>query len=153
MDRANITFWLSIAGFATSSILAIIKGLEFYSSRRAAFTADVRLTSSQEVGNTIVLLNKSGIPATISYFELVWMERRRLLGWPVPFLWKVIQTESPIDPPDGYDETVAPHAVHSLWFNEEYHFDWEGDLKQDIYLKLWLVGRGSPIWIWITGPK
>jgi hypothetical protein len=129
------------------------KGLEFHSSRRANFTADIRLTGSEQVGNTIVLLNKSGVPATISYFELVWLERRRLLGCRVPFLWKVVETLSTIDPPDGYDETVIPQAVHSLWFGEEYHFDWGKHLKQDIYLKLWLVGRGSPIRIWITGPK
>jgi hypothetical protein len=152
MDRADISFWLSITSFATSSVLAVFKAFEFYSSRRAAFAADVRLTGSEEVGNEIVLLNKSSIPATISYFELEWTERQRVLGWPIPFTRKVIYTSSPIDPVDGYGVTVAPHEVHSLRFVEQDHFDWGFHLKQDIYLKLWLVGRGSPISIWVTGP-
>jgi hypothetical protein len=38
-------------------------------------------------------------------------------------------------------------------FREENHFDWGVSLKQDIYLKLWLVGRASPVWLWITGPE
>lgn len=153
MDRADISFWLSIAGFATSSILAVIKGVEFYGSRRVTFSAETRLTSSEQYGNTIVLLNKSNIPATISYFELAWTEQRSLLGCRIPLTRKVIYTESPIDPPDGYDATVPPHTTHSLLFREENHFDWGVSLKQDIYLKLWLVGRGSPIWLWITVPK
>jgi hypothetical protein len=153
MDRNDIAFALSIAGFVTSSVLAIIKGFEFYSARRANFTADVRLTSSEQIGNTVVLLNKSGVAATISYYELVWTERRRVLGWPIPFFRKVVRTDSPIDPPDGYDETVAPQAIHRLWFGEEYHFDWGYDLAHDVYLKIWLVGRRRPIWLWVTGPK
>jgi hypothetical protein len=153
MDRADVSFWLSIAGFATSIVLAIIKGFEFYSDRRVVFTADARLTSSEDIGNTVMLLNKSSIPATISYFELVWTEPRSLFGWKIPFTRKVVATDSPLDPPDGYDETVPPRETHRLWFGEEHHFDWGVSLKQDIYLKLWLVGRSSPIWLWITGPK
>jgi hypothetical protein len=152
MDRADVSFWLSIAGFATSAVLAAIKGYEFYSARRVVFTADARLTSSEDIGNTIVLLNKSSIPATISYFELAWTEQRLVFGWKIPFTRRVLETDSPLEPPDGYDETVPPHMTHSLWFGEESHFDWGPDLKQDIYLKLWLVGRTSPIWLWITGP-
>jgi hypothetical protein len=152
MDRADISFWLSIAGFAMSAVLAIIKGYEFYSAHRVVFTADPRLTSSEDIGNTIVLLNKSSIPATISYFELAWTERRSLLGLHIPFTRKVIETDSPLDPPYGYDETVPPYMTHEIAFREENHFDWGSTLKRDIYLKLWLVGRSSPIWLWITGP-
>jgi hypothetical protein len=152
MDRADISFWLSIAGFAMSTALAIVKGYEFYSARRVVFTADPRLTSSEDIGNEIVLLNKSSIPVTISYFELVWIDYWRLLGRRIPFTSRVVRDETPLDPPYGYDESVPPHATHSLSFRDEYHFDWGKDLKQDIYLKLWLVGRNSPIWLWITGP-
>jgi uncharacterized membrane protein len=66
MDRADVSFWLSVTGFATSTVLAIIKGVEFYAARRIVFTADTRLTNNREIGNTIVLLNKSNIPTTIS---------------------------------------------------------------------------------------
>lgn len=152
MDRADVSFWLSIAGFATSTVLAIIKGVEFYGTRRITFSADVRLTSSEDIGNTIVLLNKSDIPATISYFELVWTGPRTILGLRFPFTRKVIDVDSPLDPPDGYDVTVPPHETHQLWFREDNHFEWGISLKQNIYLKLWIVGHSSPIWLWITGP-
>jgi hypothetical protein len=152
MDRADVSFWLSIAGFATSSILAIIKGVEFYGSRRLSFTADARLTSSEDIGSTIILLNKSSIPATISYFELVWIEPRTLWGMRIPFTRKIVGSDTWIDPPDGYDALVPPHETHELWFRGDHHFEWGQDLKQEIYLKLWLVGRDSPLWLWITGP-
>jgi hypothetical protein len=146
MDRGDITFWLSIAGFATSSVLAVLKGVEFFGSRRVAFTADVRLTSSEDVGNTITLLNKSNVPATISYFELVWVEPRKIFGVPIPFTQKITDTRSPVEPSYGYDESVAPHATHTLSFTGEDHYEW-GDGAPLIYLKMWLVGRKSPIWL------
>jgi len=152
MDRADVSFWLSIAGFVTSTVLAAVKGVEFYSSRRVVFAANSRFTGSYEIGNTVVLLNKSNIPAIISYFELVWTEQRTFAGWPLPLTRKVVHSETPVDPVDGCEITVAPHGITSLLFNEENHFDWGGSLKHAIYLKLWLVGRGSPIWLWITGP-
>jgi hypothetical protein len=108
MDHAEVSFWLSIASFATSSILAVIKAVEFRSARRVALTADARLTSSEEVGNTVVLLNRSGMPVTISYFELVWVEKRKFLGLSIPFTRKIVDEDSPADPSQGYDETIAP---------------------------------------------
>jgi hypothetical protein len=152
MDRADVAFWLSIVATATSFALALLKGFEFYTERRIRFDADVRLTSSEDIGNTIVLLNKSNIPATISYFDLAWVERRSIFGWPLPFTRKVVTDRSPIDPPYGYDETIPPHCTHQLRFTEVDHFDWGKQLNQHIYLRLWLAGRNAPIWIWVTGP-
>jgi hypothetical protein len=60
---------------------------------------------------------------------------------------RIVLDESPIDQPDGYYVTIAPHDTHTLSFTEEDHFGWGRDLKQDIYLRLWLIGRRSPIWI------
>jgi hypothetical protein len=153
MDRADVAFWLSIVATGTSFALALLRSYEFYTERRISFDVDVRLTGSEDIGNTIVLLNKSSIPATISYFDLAWIERRTLFGWPIPFTRKVVLDHSPIEPPDGYDQTIPPHAVHTFLFREENHFDWGWKLKQDIYLRLWLMGRNSSVWIWITGPQ
>jgi hypothetical protein len=149
MDRADVSFWLSIVGTTVAVILAIIKGYEFFSGLWPRITAEPRLTSSEEVGNTIVLLNKSSIPANISFFDLAWVERQTLFGWTIPFTWKVVSKESPIEPSIGYDAMIPPHATHSLSFTEQDHFDWGANLKQDIYLRLWLIGRNSPIWLLI----
>jgi len=152
MNRADISFWLSIIGTTVAVALAIIKGYEFFQGVRPRIKASVTLTGSEEVGNTVVLLNKSSIPANLAYFDLAWIERKFLFGWPVPFTRRVVMTDSPIDPPDGYYVTIPPHDTHTLSFTEENHFGWGGDLKTDIFLRLWLIGRRSPIWVWLTGP-
>jgi hypothetical protein len=43
MDRTDVTFWLSIAAFAVSATLAIIKGIEFFSARLATRRAKIPL--------------------------------------------------------------------------------------------------------------
>ena len=115
--------------------------------------SEATLTSSEEIGNTIKILNASAIPVTISYFELAWTERRKVFGIPIPFTRKEVSTDSPIDPPDSYDALVLPHQTITLNFSDKYRFDWGKDLKHDIYLKVWLVGQGGPKWLWITGPS
>lgn len=152
MDKADVSFWLSIAGFCISVVLAIVKLIEFFITRRVKLKADASLTSSGDIGNTITILNASAIPVTISYFELSWVERKKIWSIPIPFTRLEVSTESPIDPPDGYDALVLPHQTHSITFSGEYHFDWGGSLEHDIYLKVWLVGQGRPTWLWVTGP-
>lgn len=145
MDRADVSFWLSIIGTITAFVLAFVKGYEFFSAGRIRLKATVTLTSREDIGNTIVILNKSAIPANIHYFDLAWVERRPLFGLPIPFLRKVVRDDSPIDAGDTYHAVIAPHSTHTLGFSEQYHFDWGVNLKQDIYLRLWLVGREGPI--------
>ena len=41
--------------------------------------------SLEEQGNTVTLINKSSIPAHISYFDLAWVEKRTLFGLKIPF--------------------------------------------------------------------
>jgi hypothetical protein len=48
---------------------------------------------------------------------------------------KVIYSEKPLDPMDGCEIALSSHAVYSLSFTDEYHFDRSGNLKQAIYLK------------------
>ena len=51
---------------------------------------------------------------------------------------------------DTCDITVPPHQQYSLNFREENHFGWHGE--DELYLRLSLVGRRSPLWLWVTGP-
>jgi hypothetical protein len=148
MDQAAISFWLSIVGTTVAVVLAIIRGYEFFSGLRPRIKTSVTLTGSEEVGNTVVLLNKSSTPVSMAYFDLAWTERRSLLGCPVPFTRRVVNNSSPIEPPDGYYVTIGAHDTHSLSFTGEDHFDWDGE--HDVYLRLWLVGRSSPIWLLIA---
>lgn len=152
MNRADISFWLSIAGFATSSVLALIKAVEFYGSKRVSLTVDTRLTGSADVGNTLTLMNKSSFPATVSYFELAWTEPHQFAGVAIPFTRKVIDTDTPLDPMDGCSMPLAPHGIVSIEFAGDHHFNWGGTLEHAIHLKVWLIGHRSPIWLYVTGP-
>ena len=154
MDKQDVTFWLSIASFAISGVLASIKLVEFFSANRVHIKADVALTSLSELGSTVTLLNDSEIPITISYFELAWTNKRKLFGLiSIPGTRKVDFTDSPIDPPDGYSALIAPHETHSLPFTGDHHFDWGMELAHNIYLKVWIVGHDDPFWLWVTGRK
>ena len=145
MDQSTIALLLSGA-------LTFLRVYEFYSDRRNKIEANTRLTGSEDIGNTIVLLNKSKNPVTISYFDLVWVQRRELFGIHIPFTRKVISEMSPLDPPFGYDEQIPSHGVHHLEFAGDYHFGWGVDLKEAIYLRLWLHGRKKVLWLHVTGP-
>jgi hypothetical protein len=151
MDEKTATFWLSIWGAALATVLAIMKGFEFYKSQRLSFKSTAQLTSSDEIGNTIIILNNSGIAATIHYFDLVWTDRLSLFGWRVPFTRKVVDDSSPLDG-DSYSVTLPPHSTLPLLFSEGDHFKWGAGLKHNIYLRIWVIGRRAPVWLWVTGP-
>jgi hypothetical protein len=152
VDRADVSFWLSIAGFATSSVLGLIKLVEFAGSRRIKLKAEASLISIPEMGNTIRVHNASSIPVTISYFELSWIEQKKFLRISIPFWWKEVGTDSPIDPPDNHKALILSHQSIDLDFSDQYHFDWGASLKEAIYLKVWIVGRNKPFWLYVTGP-
>ncbi len=71
----------------------------------------------------------------------------------IPFTRKEIDSESPEDPSMGCNIHLKPHEPSHLLFSDQYHFDWGGSLKHDIYLKIWFVGRKQPKWFWVTGPR
>jgi len=153
MDQASVTLWLSIIGAITAVILATIRIYEFFSARRIRFRVSTTLISDPGMGNTILLLNASSLPAHIHSFDLAWVEKRKVLGLNVPMTRKVVKDESPIEPWDVYNLTIPPHGSHKFVFREADHFDWGKNLKQAIYLRLYVIGRETPIWLWITGPS
>lgn len=153
MDRGTVSFWLSVFGATTGAILAAIRIFEFYSARRVSFETEVRLHPRAEPGNEIVLLNKSSIPVIISYFDLVWVKPSTAFGSPIPFTWNIVREATPIEPETTYDVTVAPHATHALFFPAVEYLNWGLNIEHDVYLRLWIFGRRSPLWFWIVGPQ
>jgi hypothetical protein len=144
---------VSIVGATVAIGLAMIKVYEFVSGLLVRVTAESWLTASEDIGNTIVLLNKSSVPVHISFFDLVWVVQRSLFGWEIPFTRKIVSKESPVEASIGYHETIPAHGTHSLSFTDQDQFDWGTDQKQDIYLRLSLTGRRSPIWLLIWRAK
>ncbi|GEM_PF-6849187 len=77
MDKGEVAFWIS-------AVLAAIKLYEFVGERRVSVTVDAALTGSEEIGNTLTILNKSKNPLTISYYELAWVQEKDCrLGDPI----------------------------------------------------------------------
>lgn len=153
MDKADISFWLSIAGFIISAILAAVRLMEFFVTRRVSFKLSSSLVSLEEIGNTITVLNRSSIPVTISYYEIGWVKKRELLGIPIPYTKNETSSETPLEPGEGCNILVQPHQTEVFVFKNDSHFYWGSSIKHDIYLKIWLVGYGGPYWLWITGPS
>jgi len=79
MDQVTTTLWLSIVGTLVAIVLAAIRGYEFLRDRRPKLSVIARLTTSEEEGNDLILLNNSKMPANIYYFDLV-LAKRSLLG-------------------------------------------------------------------------
>ena len=74
VDRATVTFWLTIGGAITAYVLAALRAVEFFQDRRPRLTIVTSLTSDHEIGNTVTLLNASKVPANIWHFSLVWVK-------------------------------------------------------------------------------
>ena len=68
MDQATVTLWLSIVGTSVAIVLAGIRGYEFFRDRRPKLSVVVRLTSCEEEGNDLTLLNSSKVPANFYYY-------------------------------------------------------------------------------------
>lgn len=141
---------LERAGAAVAFVLAVLRVFEFVRDRRPSLSVSTSFTTDEDIGNQITLLNASRISAAVHYFSLVWTRRkpwyRRL-----PFFKSVVTEETPLQG-HSCDITVPAHGMAQLVFNEVNHFDWGHKIKDDIYLKVWMVGRRRPKWFWITGP-
>jgi len=131
-----------------SGALAVIRVYEFVRDRWwLGLYVKTSLTSDADIGNTVVVLNASGTPANVYYFDLVWVPRWR--GMKRRIFRKISHDASPLEF-EYCDATVPPHGQYTFSFSEADHFDWGIQLKEDIYLRLWLVGRRRPVWFWVA---
>jgi len=96
MDQATASFWLSIFSTAVSTVLVGVRGYEFFRDRRPKLSMVACLTSCEEIGNDLTLLNISKVPAKIYYYDLVWA-KRSFLGKNVKLGRRVLRTYSPLE--------------------------------------------------------
>jgi hypothetical protein len=149
MDQATVTLSLSIVGTSVALVLAAIRVCEFFRDRRPKLSVVARLTSCEVEGNDMIVLNNSKVPANIYYFDLVWA-KQGFLGKNVGLGRRFLNEQDPLGG-DPCDITVPPHQQYSLNFSEQNHFGWRSE--DDLYLRLSLVGRRSPLWLWVSGPR
>jgi hypothetical protein len=146
---AEPSVWVSVYAALLATILGVLRAVELFLDRRPKIIALVALTSLPDIGNTITLVNKSKTPANIYYYELVWVTPGYLQRY-IPVLRRVGSTESPLTH-EHADITIGAHSRYDLSFDDDYHFEWGVHLKNDIYLKIWIAGRRSPVWFLAAG--
>jgi hypothetical protein len=149
MDRELITLWLSIGGFFLALCLAIIRMIEFFRDRAPRLRIVTRLTSDEQEGNDIILLNASTIPANVYQLDLVWAKLGPF-GKNCGVGRRVIRSEYSDD--NFANVTVPSHSQHPLNFRQGEHFAWGAGINDNLYLRIWLVGADTPLWFWVTGP-
>ena len=100
------------------------------------------MSTDPKIGNTISLRNASKVPANIYYYTLesqprTWLHRLRpRFGKPVRIEFNAQATT--------VDVTVPAYGQAKLFFVDKTYFEWV-DRKDDLYLRLWIVGLSKPI--------
>ena len=147
MDPAIVIALLSLS---ISAVLALVRLYEFVRDRSPHLSAITRLTSDPDIGNEVTLLNASKVPANIYHYDLVRAHRSPLgKNWRIGR--KVVGVEFDLEG-DNVHVTVDAYSQTIIPFTGQDHFDWGGALKHDLYIRLWMVGRHRPLWLWVTGP-
>lgn len=138
--------FLAIWGAALATALAALRGVEFWRDRRPHLKIDYILRSDARLGNDVLLINNSPLPASIYRLHVVWAKRR----WfgPLRPLRVVFDNDD-----DFLQVTVPPHGTKKLHFAEAAHFPMFSQRQHHgaiLYGKLWIVGRDSPLWVRIS---
>jgi hypothetical protein len=135
--------WATRIGALTGFIAFLFRAVEFYLDRRPRLNVEAALTGDPAIGNTILVLNSSKVPTNIYSYSLealppTWLNRRfqRFTGWEnVEFSLEADTANIP----------VPAHGQAALHFREQDHFYWGARRKDDLYLRLWIVGRGRSL--------
>lgn len=152
MVEKDITFWLSVFGAAISFILACIKIYEFASARLLRLKVSTNLTSSDEIGSTLTLVNASSVAAHIGYHDLAWVQPYSVFGLKVPWLGKVTDEIQVIEEPwEASVDTLPPNGSTEFSYTHAFNPYGDGQIAQRrLYLRLYMVGDKRPTWIRIA---
>ncbi len=128
---------LALWGAVLSTILALVKIWEIWSSRRR-IEVSYNFIGLPEEGNDIIIRNISDKPFIITYWELLFCERKY-------FRWVPYRTEEPGE--FAHDVSVQGHSTHILNFSGADYFDWgyKAMAGKRIYLKLHIAGNKRPV--------
>ena len=129
--------YLALWGAVLSTLLAVVKFWEVWTNRRRVEISH-NFTSSEDIGNEVIIRNLSGTPLIITYWQLLWRHR----CW---FRWKQSRVMSA--DADFTDLKVEGHSSITIPFREEDYFDWGVSAlgKDRIYLRLHIAGKAKPI--------
>jgi hypothetical protein len=141
----GLSIGLALWGAVLSTVLAAIK---IWEVRREGLrlTTSYSFSTDAAVGNDVIIQNPSKNPVMISYWALLWLQRR----WG---RWIITNAKFPDE--GDLNVTIAPFSQHVLSFEDATHFDWGASAvhKGKIWLKLYVVGRRRPVWLLVYDPK
>ena len=126
---------IAIWGAFLSTILAIIKIIEFWRTRRI-IEISYYFTTNDNIGNKIIIRNLSPKPIIIVYWELLLLRKT----WFKLNKIKTIDHEEP-----GIEFKLEPYTNKVLTFKKPYTFSWNKKSlgKNKIYIKLYLAGNSK----------
>ena len=133
MDREIIALW----GAGLSTLLALVKLWEIWTARRR-IEVSYKFIGIPEEGNDIIIRNISGTPFIVTYWELLFCERKKLR-------WVPYRTEEPCE--DAHDMCIQQHSSITLNFSGTNYFDWghKALSGKRIYLKLHIADKTKPV--------
>jgi hypothetical protein len=127
---------IAVWGAGLSTLLALIKVWEVWSSRRR-IEVSYSFVGLPEIGNDIIIRNLSDKPMIITYWELLFCEKRGIK-------WVPYRNENPAG--DTSDICILGHSSKSLNFSGHYYFDWGYKALggKRLYLNLHIAGKRKP---------
>ena len=131
--------------------LAALKVVEFFRDRKPKISVVTMLRGSVQYGNDLLLMNASKVPATLYYYELIWLEPSLITKY-LGLRRKHVSYEFSLED-ELCNITIDGHSHEVLNFSDERYFDSGSSVKSDLYLAISFVGRRRRQWLWITGPE
>ena len=124
-------------GAGLSTLLALIKIWELWSARRRV-EVSYSFSGVPEIGNDIIIRNLSDKPMILSYWELLFCERKGLM-------WVPYRNENPAE--DTRDICIAAHSSKTFNFSGPDYFDWGHKVLggKRLYLNMHIAGKRKPI--------
>jgi len=138
MEGADLN--IDIVAWWGAIVATIVAAVELYDRllKKPLPSTTYMLSTSQVQGNRITLINGTATPIMVENWELFW-------GRPH---WFSLKGNLPIHQRDHEDHAVFiinPHSIKAWHFAGDKHFSWPIDGKQQLYIKLKLVGRRRPV--------
>ncbi|MCF6217248.1 MAG: hypothetical protein L3J62_01680 [Gammaproteobacteria bacterium] len=126
---------LALWGAGLSTALALVKMWELWSSR-SRIEVSYGFSSGPD-GNDIIIRNLSDKPMTLTYWELLFCERKSLK-------WIPYRNENPAE--NTRDIFISAHSSKTLNFSGQDYFEWGQALTgKRLYLNLHIAGKRSAI--------
>ena len=144
LEAGNAALAVSVISLLLSGALGILRVYEFLSERKHGLSATIMSRAGPDRSDCdLLLLNGGQRPSSVYYLSLDWTKPSPLGKW-CPIGRKVLRNER--SPEDSFVDLKIPAGGQHMLFEGE-AFGQRPENSQ-LCLKLWIVGRKSPVVIW-----